>query len=595
MGVIENSTHSLVFGDLIWVEEGEPVPDLSDVVYRVRAQDATLGAAVPVTTALLWLGRAGGPVAYDHTDNREPVFRITIEGEDSEVLARGERALQLQCEQPTTLTWTPPDGAGEPSVFDIMWSHLEPVFETDGLTGLGMEEAVVGTRTYLVRMQALPYARAQSQVVVTSLPAGTTATETVVDSGSSTTGWAAGSGTLAVTSGAVVNTTAVKTIHQYLIRSGTISLATARYVAVTWASSATGLKAVEVTLAGVDTKLPQVSRVAATGAFFTSFYRLPDGLASTTSLTVTFQPRGLVGTFSIDKVSTWTDLPTTGTARQKTTTLIPGGSVRTNGSIQVAHATSALGTVIVYSQKSDGGYLPPLSRWFAAGTTPTTDVTRMSGSYASIATAKDYRVPVTALPRGRVELWAWVRSSVSTEFGFYWAVDTWINNVGIGIGTYARTPLTLPANTWKLVCFGESNVPNVDIGPAGYVRVSVQRDALDSGVTVEVDETYLFATDEGRLTIVDCGTGTPSAGGPSNRLWIDAPSPDQPQGAIWRGNADDRSDAWHAGHLAEPWSPDGHELDPAGANFFVATSNASDALTSAQCYPRFNTFVSRTY
>src|SRR5437868_11602898 len=109
--IVEKPVPTLTFGDLVWVEEGAYPPDASGVRYIVQAEDATLGTPIPVTVALLWLGRAGGPVTYDHTDNREPVFRIKVQAEDSNLLALGELALQQACEKPTELVWTPPDGA----------------------------------------------------------------------------------------------------------------------------------------------------------------------------------------------------------------------------------------------------------------------------------------------------------------------------------------------------------------------------------------------------------------------------------------------------------------------------------------------------
>lgn len=124
----------------------------------------------------------------------------------SNLLALGEMALQKQCEQPTELVWTPPDGVGEPSVFDIVWSHLEPVYDLPRLPGLGMEQVVTRSQTYLVRMQALPHARTRDRVATEATEVVVTPTYTLIDDGSSLTGWSevGGDGSLSIVSGMVV-------------------------------------------------------------------------------------------------------------------------------------------------------------------------------------------------------------------------------------------------------------------------------------------------------------------------------------------------------------------------------------------------------
>jgi hypothetical protein len=593
--MIEHPAHSLTFGDLTWVEGGANPPDSSGVVYRVRAQDATFGTAVPVTVALLWLGRAGGPVSYDSTPNREPVFRITVEADDSDLLARGEMALQLQCEQPTTLSWTPPDGAGETSVFDVVWSHLEPVFERDGLTGVGMEETVVRSRTYLVHMQALPHAR-NADLVVT--PAQGTATETVIDSGSSTTGWSVvgGGWPVTVVSGAVVVTFTEPVSSILLRRTGTVSLTGASYIAVTWKTTDPVVSGIRLHVAAVvgGGYVSETSRSDAGSGWTTSFFLVPAGVTSTSALTVAAIQEAITSgsyTLSVDKVSTWTALPYIGTTRQKAMSLVPGGSVRTHGSIQVAHASSSLGKTIVYTCPSGTGYLPPLRRWRTSGNTVTADASLLSGSREPIGAGSTvFRIPVSALPKGRVELWAWMRVTTGTlTRAPAYAIRSVINGVTLASsgGNFAAVFTTL--NVWQLFCLGAFTTPPIGMGPAGLVQI----DLNENSGQVELDEAYLFATDQGSLTVVDCGTGTPSAGGPSNRLWIDAPTPDVPMGAIYRGFSADRSDAFHAGSVAytDTWGT--HDFDPRGTSVFVATANALDAATSLEHYRRYNTFVTR--
>jgi hypothetical protein len=512
-------------------------------------------------------------------------------------------ALQLQCEQPTTLVWTPPDGAGEPSAFDIMWSHLEPVFDRDGLTGIGMEEAVLRTRTYLVRMQALPYARGANLIDTPAIPV--TPTYTLVDNGSALSGsgfsWAldtlgrttsaTGEYVMSVVSGRIRHAqgTLHSTFERTSLRTG-FSLSAGRYVAVDIAVSNIVVTIVEADNGGS----PLVATQDLGGGLIRYFFDASWwGTSITTFLRVTVKgsvpATGSASYFEIDQVQLADSLPFIGTARQRPMSLVPGGSVRTNGSIHVTHATASLGKTIVYTHPSSTGYLPPLSPWRFSSGTVTTDSTLLSGSKITLNVPCDYRVPVSALPRGRVELWAWLYDNTTETRRVYWAVDSWMNGVQVSPTDPLRY-IDLPLSpTWTLVCLAAATMPNTDIGPAGYVRVSI-----DTGATnVQVDEAYLFATDEGSLTVVDCGTGTASAGGPSKHLWIDAPTPDVPMGAVYRGHSSDRSDAFHAGSstYATTWGL--HEFDPRGASVFVATQGTTDAATSLQHYRRYNTFVTR--
>lgn len=330
------------------------------------------------------------------------------------------------------------------------------------------------------------------------------------------------------------------------------------------------------------------------GGFATTYFQLPPGLVSTASITFQFS-RGLGAgsvTISVDKVSQWTALPFIGTARQKALSLIPGGAVRTQGSIQVSHATSALGKVIVYTHPTGTGYLPPLRPWrVSGGVTPTADATLLSGYKEDIAVpGVTYNVPVPNLPRGRCEVWAWVNITPAASGYIDWTVDSWINSNKVGADFTYFTAFNNAPSGWTLLCLGSVVIPPADIGPAGYVRVNIRRGATTSA-TILLDEAYLFATDLGNLTVVDVGTGTLAAGGPSNRLWIDAPSQDQPMGGIYRGNAADRSDNWHCGHLLQAVAD--HQFDPAGTNVFVASHGPTDAATSLTHYRRYFTHVAR--
>lgn len=587
--MITNPSHKLVFGSLTLIEEGANPPDSSGVVYRVMSQETNWGNPVPVTVALLSLMRVGSDVAYDRTDNREPVLRITIEADDSDLLAQGERALQLECERANTLTWIPPDGAGLPSVFDIVWSSLELAFDD-------LQE-LLQQRVYLVRLQALPHARAEDLVVTPAIPAPTTTTYALVDNCSALSGagftWSATSASSTVT----IDTGKVKVVGAHLgspfyagtQRLGAVSLTTP-YLAYDISST--------VPIAGVDMfgnsppddftfTLAAVADLG--GGTSRYFFAAPPGRTSASLLT--FRVLGTydtgVDTFWIDQVQTADAIPFLGTARQKAMSLIPGGSVRATGNLQIAHATNALGKTIVYTHPSGTGYLPPLRPWRVSSEAVTVDSTLVSGSRNATGPASTvYRLPVAVVPEGRVEVWAWLRETSSAPIArtITWDVASFMGSTLLSTNNKTTSVTFAVLNTWYLVPLGAAVSPPLLLGPSGFVSV-----AINGGSTVQVDEAYLFATDQGRLTIVDCATGSPAVGGPSNRLWIDGPSLDEPNGAVFRGFAADRSDAWHPGALASVWQV--HDFEPTGTNVFVVTQNTIDATTSLEHYRRYHTHV----
>jgi hypothetical protein len=395
------------------------------------------------------------------------------------------------------------------------------------------------------------------------------------------------------TAGAIVMSFTEPVNGIVLTRSGTVSLTGKLYIAVTWKTTDPVVARLRVNGWG------EAVHTDAGSGWATSFFAVPAGVASVTALAVKAEredPSGGVDpagayTLSIDKVSTWTGFPFIGTARQKAMALIPGGSVRTQGSIQISHASNALGKVIVYTHPAGTGYLPPLRRWRSSSATVTTDSTLVSGARNLIGTtATSYLIPSANLPDGRVELWAFLRATTSTGTrDVVWSVDSWMGSTRLSSEVRVTTVDFPVLDTWNLVPLGATTMPPVKLGVAGAVAVDIVENPVIRGI--EVDEAYLFATDRGNLTVVECFTGTPAVGGASNRLWIDAPSLDQPMGGVWRGTAADRSDAFHAGSNAQPW--DRHDFAPQGTSVFVATFGATDAQTSLTHYKRFNTFVAR--
>lgn len=580
------ASHSLILGGITMVEEGANPPDSTGCVYEVLAEDTSFGNPVTSFVTLLSQFSVGARVGRGETSNREPVLRVRLKAADSNELALGEMALQAECDKANevnsanTLTWIPPDGAGEPSVFVIVGAQ-DPEWALDDLDELRR------TRIVSLRLQALPYVREVDPVVTPAAPA---VTSTTIDDCTSTTGWTAevafgSTPTVSVVSGAVRMSFDYSALGQVprLIRTGTI--AATPYLKVRWMSSVSNAFGVRLESPLQPLQLP-VLTMDDTGGWRYSWF---NGSKGTTSK-LYFEPTPYTGDFDFDveKVEAVSALPFIGSNRQKAMTITPGGSRPTHGSIHVEHASSALGKAVVYTHPSGTGYLPPLSPWRASGDTRSTESGRVSGSKATLTAATNFNVPVSALPTGSVELWAWLHADNTNEFTLHWAVDSWMNDVGLGVGQGGAVKMSLDG--WQLVCIAAADLPPIPVGPAGYVRVSLQRDAGDTGTAVSWDEAYLFALDEGRLTIVDCGTGSPSAGGPSKHLWIDAPSIHQPNGGLWRGHSADRSDAFF---VSDAIAPSDHDFDPRGMSIFTVTPNATDAATSLEHYRWYTHNVAR--
>lgn len=572
----------LVLGDL----------DLTEYPFALEF-GGDFGSPQNVYDTLISMLADGDIVGSTRVTNREINLTVQVEGATLADLAANEALLIAESDKARNeLMLDPGDDYAAAIVFETFRVQVTPVFDDD------LEQA--NYRRYTLTVPARPYTRGVEAVVVPAIDTGAlgytvTPTYTLVDNGSSTTGWSSNA-TLSVVSGAIRATQSAHSPNIVTVsmeRTGTVSFAGQQYITLDASWTVPWVEIYIVVPTGIGSapvaSLPLSGRVDLGGGLTRLFFGIPTSITSVSYFIVQIRGAWTTGadTFSTDQVQMADKLPIIGTARQKALSVVPGGTVRTQGSIQVAHATSSLGKTIVYTHPAGTGYLPPLRPWRVSGDTPTGDSTLLSGNRNTLVTPNDYNIPAANLPRGRVELWAWLRANSTTAFPLIWTVESWLNSVSLHPNDQTKT-LSLAANTWTLVLVGAATMPPVDIGPSGYVRVKLQRDP-GSSVVVDLDEAYLFATDQGRLTVVDCGIGSPAAAGPSNRLWIDAPSLTQPQGAIWRGNAADRSNAWHAGRLAEPWEV--HDFEPAGSSIFVATQNALDAETSLEHYRRYHTHV----
>lgn len=128
--------------------------------FRVWPDGFTPGSPEAVRAVVETLLRDGQFSATTRHSNRTVQFRVLIEATDSLALAEGERLLGLECaKRSTTLTWTPPDGFGPPSVFEVVGASMVQEFSN--------VDELMTRRTFAVTLECLPFVRSVSPVSFT--------------------------------------------------------------------------------------------------------------------------------------------------------------------------------------------------------------------------------------------------------------------------------------------------------------------------------------------------------------------------------------------------------------------------------------------
>jgi hypothetical protein len=239
-------------------------------------------------------------------------------------------------------------------------------------------------------------------------------------------------------------------------------------------------------------------------------------------------------TLDIDQVLLAATLPVSGTARQLTRTIDPGGSVPAKGTIKVEHATAGLGQAIVFTHPSTGGYSPPLRQWLTA-TSSSRSPMRLDGVgfHALHDTgATEYSIPHGGPDGRRAALGALMLTPLPGPRSS--------GPPTVGGGVHGRRPargstsLTSRPRTLAVVPSARLTLPTAETTRARAAVRIASRCRPATVATVSLDEAWLFAMDRGRLTVVDCGAGTPTPGR-SEPPGISAPSLDRsPLGSIDR-------------------------------------------------------------
>lgn len=620
-------SQSLLFDESIELCGGE----VDGYSFEAKGDGGTFGDPQPLEVALNSLVRDGVLTETQSDGNREASFLVTVKATDQQGLAKGVAALHGSTQKRTTLVWTPPDGFGATTVFEVETSSLA---SPDGFDDL---EYVRNRMTVLLRMVCLPYSRSVEKIVdVASSPPGA-GEGTVFESCESVEGWAgfgsdAGSASFTVDSSLFSEGAgSVKSLvtqwergYVYGTSNGTggyyspsggrsrdevtglaLDTGTGGYVSVAIrfdpfydASKLTRIW--QSTTPGVWTEVGAWAAVALDANGFVH-YRWPVDEGQTI---IGFRFEATHGTkgqlYDLDAPFVWYDefriLPTASTEQQIIKQLDVLGSARTTGSLHIGSGIEsvALGQVLVATMPTaqvPAGFNPEVRPWVSQGTL-TADATALNGSYYSpgadysaAAGMPVFDVPVRLLTPGAYSMVALVKTSAATLVS---GVQAQLNVDGTVTGPTSTAEVSTTSTTsgWQFVTLGTIYLPPVPVrgaDPTTTVRLLCKGANLANLYMVPAWQ--VGGRPVADFSIVDCGTGTASAAGPSSHLWIDSPDAAQPQGGWWRGPTADRLNTRSA--WPEAKKPGTHTFTPGGLTAFLASAAAQAPTLALEYYPRW--------
>lgn len=547
--------------------------------FAALGDDATFGNPQPIEEMIKSLLQDGSIVATLGYDNREANIRIRIEADDAVSLALAEKALALECGKRNELVWTPPDGWGAPTVFPVITSNLEHVFSD--LDELQLQ------RTYGLRLICEPFSRSLNEVLTPALVIAAGAEATINDA-SSAASWTA-SGTINGSGSGSLNVSTTNNTAWLELTTAAIDMTTTPYLTVIWKTPDRD-RGVSLTVDGVW--MSRISETLIAGGWKRTTFLCSD--SSITKIRFTVQDTRYPSfTLHVDHVSRSGSPPSTATAtgRQRARLVDVAGSARTPGSLEVSHASVALGTTLIYTSPADGsGYQPSLDPWRT--TAGSADPATVSGTTGLLNTAGGggatvtYRVPTRNLKEGTYVLVARLNRNVAGLHGINVAMQTRV--AAAYIGDPLSVPLTLElATNFQFYTLGTFSLPTVSVPDSAVAELEVTFSA-DTHMTnvCRIDDAWLFRIDDDTaLTWI--------AGAYSNRrLWVESPTVENPEPALWIGNNADKSDAHFpidvgGAEVVQSWGA--HQFVPPATNVFVITANATDAAVTLRHHPRWHT------
>jgi hypothetical protein len=561
----------------------------------VIAEGTSRGAPVPIEVAVKsWL-QDGSVVFTQGYDNRTVSLRVRLRGPDLAAVAEAEAALFAELGKPNLLTWDAGDGYSVPSVFVVVTSSMEHSPSQDEDLA---ERIAFPWRTYNLRLLCEAFVRSVDEVVAPALAASGTTT-TLVDNGSSATGW---TGTINGASSAIgVSTSAVGftsaaldgLVTMALTRTGSITTSSTKYLMVDWRGQADA----PLTATGDGVALERISQTNSPVAGYTRtwFYVAASSVTTLVLTQASYWPLGqLARPLFVDNINRTDVRPSLGSSRQLLRTISVTGSARTPGRLAIEHESAALGTVLAYTWSGGAeGYSPPLRPYRVSGGAVTTDATKLSGAYEPIkSTTITFDVPISKVSPGlHLLMLALVTASVTSgsTTTVTWTSQARLNSSNLGpaqTGTTTIPPGSIGPTGAAFAVVARLTLPTVAADPNSGAVQRITLTATTTLADLKLDDGWLFHQD-GQLTSAYVGSGTPVLGVDCNRLWIEPPTVLRPRPTVRVGFNPDRSDAHdpYPGNLF-CWQPP--QFNPGTVNLFTVTSGTTDADASLCYFPTWH-------
>lgn len=536
----------------------------------------------------------GATEATTRRGNRELPLRLRLTATDSGALAAAEAALVAECtacdpvDGVNTLTWTPPDGFGPPSVFDIVGAHLAHDL-ADSEISYGK---TVLRRYYSLTLRGLPFSRSvfATELTVPAPPA--TVTTVVIDDCAYVDNAAVAALWSASPADADAERYNADSVWLDHVNLGPAVLTFTRH---SLSEALAGTPYVRITVTAFGSVLNGSGSVPAALTFGLNGTAATvlatsgdtvwlDGSAITTLNTISMtgiQP-GDDGGIIVDEIARTNSLTGGTTGRENARQIPVAGSTRSPASLSLYDAAAALGTVLVYTTSDLNAHQPPLRTWLIPGPTVTIDSDLVSGASSPLSTDHVFHIPTGGVtPGGYILLARLISPSVEDDYAIAWEAHTvfgsWTDEGQSGSRTVHLD------NTWDVVVIATMDLPPTRTGVNSHIDIT-----LSGPAGVDLDEAWLFNLETGRLTWVECGDGPSLVDGTSSsQLWLDTASVDTPVPSIWRAGSTARENAIHAGDRTQSWGA--HEFVPPAVSVFTVTTNSTDAVLTLSHYPRWHT------
>lgn len=588
MTLVDGGRHELTLGSLV-LSEGFPQRSVDGFTITTLGDDADFGNPESIDVTIPSQMLDGADERTVSWGNRELFFRVKFVAKDGVGLALGEAALLAELGRRNVLAWTPPAPGSPTTLFTVVNSRLEVAFND-------VDELRVH-RVYGVRLRALPFGRSVDVAVVPALSAGATPVSVTVDACDSLTGWSVRRGALSVVDGALQTRLpvfegsrsvagAAKSFFRALsetslVRTGVVNMSGTPYLRVDARNFQTGgIPAASGPTQGMRVEADGVpllflgSEPSPIAGFTRHTFLCPDPSVAELVLTPltsgTWQegfPDSVSVAVQVAEVSRSNQLAGSGaTGRQSLRSIRVEGSARTEGNLHVS-STQALGDVLVYTSPRLGseGYVPDMMRWLTSegGDDPTSVSGRRITGYGA------WRAPLRFFPPGPYLVCAQLSSSYAGpreqtfEFGTSFGTA---NPTRLATLDGRFTPSTAD---YEVHPIGSIVLPVDDAPDVSSANLWVRRPAGTAGYLGEL--WLLHMGDDAAVTMINCGTGTPTVGGAASKVWINSPDLTNPNPRVWVGSTTDQSDARNPGAAL---SSLGRHKFPAGDNgLFVVTSN----------------------